>query len=247
MQTLAGKVVVITGASSGIGEATAETMAQKGAKVVLTARREENLRDIVNKINAQGGQATYRQADVTSRQQVQEVANFAIEQYGKIDVWINNAGIMPLSFLNKLKVDEWDKMIDVNIKGVLYGIAAVLSQMEKQQSGHIINVSSVAGHMVGVTGTVYSATKHAVRAISEGLRQELSPRSNIRSTIISPGSVETELRTSITDEDVINAMSKRTTIPIQSTDIANAIVYAVEQPEQVSVNEILIRPTAQKR
>jgi NADP-dependent 3-hydroxy acid dehydrogenase YdfG len=161
-------------------------------------------------------------------------------------VWINNAGIMPLSFLNKLKVEEWDRMIDVNIKGVLYGIAAVLPIMERQKSGHIINVASVAGHRVGLAGAVYSGTKFAVRAITEGLRMEVSPSSRIRTTIISPGSVATELRDTITDQDALNVLLKRKIEkPLDAKDIAEAIIYAVEQPEHVSVNEILIRPTTQ--
>ncbi|MCF8567398.1 SDR family oxidoreductase [Alicyclobacillus tolerans] len=240
------KVVVITGASSGIGQATATRLAQAGAKVVLSARRVERLKETVDQITAAGRTASYFSADVVSIEDVQALADFAVQTYGTIDVWVNNAGLMPLSFLNKRKVDEWDRMIDVNIKGVLYGIATVVPIMEQQKSGHIINVSSVAGHRVGMAGAVYSGTKFAVRAITEGLRMELSPTSNIRATIISPGLVETELLTTITDEDALSALKSRgARQALQSDDIANAILYAIDQPERVSVNEILIRPTTQ--
>lgn len=244
------KVIVITGASSGIGEATAQAAAEKGAKVVLAARRIERLEETVKRIREQGGAAVSFQTDVASQEDVQALADFTVSEFGTIDVWVNNAGIMPLSFLDKLKVDEWEKMIDVNIKGVLYGIAAAIPVMEKQKSGHIINVSSVAGHRIGLGGAVYSGTKFAVRAISEGLRQELSPKANIRSTIISPGAVKTELRHTITDEDALNILKKRVAstneIPLESKNIADAIIYAIEQPEGVSINEIIVRPTLQR-
>lgn len=247
MSALQDQVIVITGASSGIGEAMAMAVAEKGANVVLAARREARLIETVKTIKKKEGTATYLKTDVASRDEVQKLADFAVEQFGRIDVWVNNAGLMPLSFLDKLKVDEWERMVDVNIKGVLYGIAAAIPVMEKQKQGHIVNVSSVAGHRVGLGGAVYSGTKFAVRAITEGLRQELSPRSNIRATIISPGSVKTELRETITDEDALRILNKRSIDkPLESEDIANALVYALEQPEHVSVNEILIRPTTQR-
>ncbi|PWI57774.1 SDR family oxidoreductase [Sulfoacidibacillus thermotolerans] len=240
------KVVVITGASSGIGQAAALRLANDGAKVVLTARRTERLIQTVHEIIEKGGEARYLAADVTSKADMQNVADFTVENYGRIDVWVNNAGLMPLSYLNKRKIDEWETMIDVNIKGVLYGIAAAVPVMERQQSGHIINISSVAGHRVGMGGAVYSGTKFAVRAITEGLRMELSPTSNIRATIISPGMVETELLTTITDEDALNALKARAASKaLRSEDIANAIAYAIDQPEWASVNEIVIRPTTQ--
>lgn len=240
------KVVVITGASSGIGQATAVRLAQGGAKVVLSARREERLKETVEQITQAGGTASSFAADVADKDQVQALADYAVGTYGRIDVWVNNAGLMPLSFLNKRKLDEWDRMVDVNIKGVLYGIAAAIPVMERQQSGHIINVSSVAGHRVGMAGAVYSGTKFAVRAITEGLRMELSPSANIRATIISPGMVETELTSTITDEDALSALKSRSTEQaLTGEDIANAIFYAIEQPERVAVNEILIRPTSQ--
>jgi NADP-dependent 3-hydroxy acid dehydrogenase YdfG len=247
MSELKDQVVVITGGSSGIGEATAVAAANKGAKVVLAARRVDRLKKIVERIQESGGIAAYLKADVTSRDEMKELAAFAKNEFGSIDVWVNNAGLMPLSFVDKLKIDEWDRMIDVNIKGVLYGIAAALPIMEEQNGGHIVNVSSVAGHRVGMGGAVYSGTKFAVRAISEGLRQEISPKSNIRTTIISPGSVKTELRDTITDEDALEILKNRNIrVPLEAVDIARSIVYAIEQPRHVSVNEIIIRPTDQR-
>lgn len=240
------KVIVITGASSGIGQATAEKLAENGAKVVLSARRKERLEETVSNIEQSGGRARFFEADVTSKEAMNELAQFTLNEFGGLDAWVNNAGLMPLSFLNKLKVDEWDQMVDVNIKGVLYGIAAALPIMENQKSGHIINVSSVAGHRVGMAGAVYSGTKFAVRAITEGLRMEMSPSHNIRTTIISPGMVETELLNTITDEDAITALKSRATPEaLKAEDIANGILYALEQPEWASVNEIIIRPTKQ--
>ncbi|HET7521738.1 MAG TPA: SDR family oxidoreductase [Bacillales bacterium] len=246
MSNVEGKVVVLTGASSGIGEGTAKELAARGAKLVLAARREERLQNLQKEIEGAGGEARYRVTDVTSREQMEALAQFALDTYGKIDVLVNNAGLMPLSFMNKLKVDEWDRMVDVNIKGVLYGIAAVLPHMREKGKGHIINVSSVAGHEVNLGGAVYSGTKFAVRAISEGLRKEESPRNNIRTTIISPGAVATELTETITDEDIKSLFAKRGIEPMQSEDIARAIRYAIEQPESVSVNEVVVRPTSQR-
>lgn len=244
--TIEGKIVVITGASSGIGQAAAEKLAERGAKVVLSARRTERLEETVGRIKQAGGEASYFSADVTSLDEMKALADFALKNYHRIDVWVNNAGLMPLSFMNKLKVDEWNRMVDVNIKGVLNGIAAALPTMENQKEGHIINVSSVAGHRVGMAGAVYSGTKFAVRAITEGLRMEQSPTSNIRTTIISPGLVETELLETITDPDAMEALKGRSARqPLKAEDIANAIAYAVEQPEWASVNEIIIRPTTQ--
>lgn len=239
------KVIVITGASSGIGKATAIKVAKEGAKVVLAARREEKLDEVVQTIKRKGGDALLKQTDVTSYEQVQELANFTIEEYGSLDVWINNAGIMPLSFVNKLKVEEWDKMVDINIKGLLYGIAAALPIMEEKQNGHIINVSSIAGRRIRLGGAVYSGTKYAVRAINEGLRQELSSsNSNIRTTLISPGTVATELRNTITDEDVQQLLLKQKSA-LDSSNIADAIVYAIKQPKDVSVDEVIIRHVSQ--
>lgn len=238
---------IITGASSGIGQATAKELAAKGYPVLLAARREERLVELKKEIEAEGGKADYRVTDVTSAEEMKALAQAAIEQTGKIDILVNNAGLMPLSYMNKLKLDEWDQMVDVNIKGVLYGIAAVLPIMEKQKSGHILNVSSVAGHQVMKGSAVYSGTKYAVRAISDGLRQEIDPSHEIRVTIVSPGAVATELTNTITDDDVLDSFKSMSDSmePLQAQDIANAIGYAVEQPTHVDVNEILIRPRQQ--
>ncbi|MBD8015426.1 SDR family oxidoreductase [Planococcus wigleyi] len=240
------KTAIITGASSGIGEATAKELAARGYSILLAARREERLKELKEEIEAAGGKADYQVTDVTSADEMKALADRAIEKYGKIDILVNNAGLMPLSFMNKLKVDEWDRMVDVNIKGVLYGIAAVLPIMEKQKFGHILNVSSVAGHTISKGSAVYSGTKFAVRAISEGLRMEIDPSHEIRVTIVSPGAVATELTNTITDDDVLNAFKEGGQMELlNAQDIANAIAYAVEQPAHVDVNEILIRPRQQ--
>lgn len=242
-----GKTAIITGASSGIGQAAAKELANKGFSVMLAARREDRLVELKKEIEEAGGQAAYKITDVTSAAEMKALAEATIEQFGGIDVMLNNAGLMPLSFLNKLKIDEWDQMVDVNIKGVLYGIAAVLPHMEERKEGHIINISSVAGHDVTKGSAVYSGTKFAVRAITEGLRQELDPAMNIRATIVSPGAVTTELAETITDEDILSAFSNGPAMEfLQAEDIARAIGYAVEQPAHVDVNEILIRPRQQK-
>lgn len=236
---------IVTGASSGIGQATAKELAAKGYHVMLAARREERLVELKKEIEAEGGSADYKVTDVTSVDDMKSLAQETLEKTGRIDVFVNNAGLMPLSFMNKLKIDEWDKMVDVNIKGVLYGIAAVLPIMEQQESGHILNVSSVAGHQVSKGSAVYSGTKYAVRAISDGLRQEIDPSHEIRVTIVSPGAVETELTNTITDEDVLEAFKGTSMEMLKAHDIAKAIAYAVEQPPHVDVNEILIRPRQQ--
>lgn len=238
---------IITGASSGIGQATAKELAARGYHVMLAARREERLVELKKEIEAEGGSADYKVTDVTSADEMKSLAQAALEKTGKIDILVNNAGLMPLSYMNKLKLDEWDQMVDVNIKGVLYGIAAVLPIMEEQKSGHILNVSSVAGHQVMKGSAVYSGTKYAVRAISDGLRQEIDPSHEIRVTIVSPGAVATELTDTITDDDVLDSFKSMSESmePLQAEDIANAIGYAVEQPTHVDVNEILIRPRQQ--
>lgn len=238
------KVVIITGASSGIGEATAKLLAKNGAKLVLAARREDRLKALKEEIEQLGGQAVYQVTDVTKTEQLEQLAKLAQETYGSVDVLVNNAGLMPLSQLHKNKQDEWDTMVDVNIKGVLYGIGAVLPYMRKQKAGHIINISSVAGHEVMPSSAVYSGTKFAVRAITEGLRKEESVDNNIRATIISPGAVDTELKDHITDEDIKQGIGNMQAIDADA--IARAINYAVSEPDDVSINEILIRPTAQK-
>jgi len=241
-----GKVVVITGGSSGLGEATARHLSAQGAAIVLGARRADRLNILVSELTGQGGRALALVTDVTQRGQVKALVDAAVQAYGRIDVMINNAGLMPQSPLERLKIDDWDQMIDVNIKGVLYGIAAALPYMKEQKAGHFINVSSVAGHKVRAGGVVYSATKHAVRVISEGLRQEVKPY-NIRTTVISPGAVATELPNSVSEPDIAEGMRKfydANAIPADS--FARAVAFAMSQPEDVDVNEILFRPTRQE-
>ena len=241
-----GKVVVITGASSGLGEAAARLLAAEGATVVLGARRDGRLKSLADELNKSGGQALAVATDVIDRDQVKRLVDAAVQRFGRIDVIINNAGLMPQSLIEQLKIDEWDRMIDVNIKGVLYGIAAALPHMQRQKSGHIINVSSVAGHKIRPGATVYAATKFAVRALSEGLRMEVKPY-NIRTTIISPGAVATELPNTITEPDVadrIHKFYKEVAIPADS--FARAVAFAMSQPDEVDVNEILFRPTRQE-
>ncbi|HTR40611.1 MAG TPA: SDR family oxidoreductase [Pseudomonadales bacterium] len=243
---IAGKVIVITGASSGLGEAAARLLSAEGATVVLGARRVEKLKSLENELSAKGGKALAIATDVTKRDDVKNLVDAAVQKFGRIDVIINNAGLMPQSPLERLKVDEWDQMIDVNIKGVLYGIAAALPHMTRQKSGHIINVSSVAGHKIRGGATVYAATKFAVRALSEGLRMEVKPY-NIRTTIISPGAVDTELPNTITDPDTaarLNQFYKETAISADS--FARTVAFAISQPNDMDVNEILFRPTRQE-
>lgn len=242
------KVVVITGASSGMGEATAKLLSRNGYKLVLGARREERLKKIVADIEANGGQAVYAVTDVTKDNEVENLAKLAIDKFGRIDVWINSAGIMPQSLLAQKKIKDWNNMIDINIKGTLYGIGAALPYMIKQNNGQIINISSIAGHIVGPMSSVYSATKYAVRAISEGLRQEMAQaHTNVRVTLISPGAVNTELVNSITDENIKNNTEefyKEYSIPVDR--IANIIKCAIELPQDTSMNEIIVRPTDQQ-
>jgi len=241
-----GKVVVITGASSGLGEATARLLSAEGATVVLGARRVERLKLLADELTANGGKALAVATDVTHHDQVKKLVDSAVQKYGRVDVMINNAGLMPHSPLERLKVDDWDRAIDVNIKGVLYGIAAALPYMKQQKAGHIINVSSVAGHKVTPNGAVYCATKHAVRVISEGLRTEVKPY-NIRTTIISPGAVATELPDSVTEPDIAERVHKfYKDVAIPADSFARAVAFAMSQPDDVDVNEILFRPTRQE-
>ncbi|HMB92567.1 MAG TPA: SDR family oxidoreductase [Rhodothermales bacterium] len=247
MSTLDNQVAIVTGASSGIGEATARLLAAEGAAVVLAARREGRLHDLKDEIEGSGGQALVVPTDVTDRRAVEALAEQTIDTFGRIDILINNAGLMPLSFIAKLHVDEWEKMVDVNVKGVMYGVAAVLPTMLEQESGHIVNVSSVAGRRLFPGGAVYCATKFAVTAFSEGLRQELSSRHNIRVTCIEPGAVKTELPDTITDKDILEGFSKRLEdmTRLESEDIAESIRYAVSSPGRVNVAEVLVMPTQQ--
>ncbi|MCQ1838799.1 SDR family oxidoreductase [Neorhizobium galegae] len=240
------KVVVITGASSGLGEATARHLAERGATVLLGARRRDRIGALADELTSKGYNARAVQTDVTDKQQVKNLVDTAIQEFGRIDVMLNNAGLMPLAPLERLKVDEWDRMIDVNIKGVLYGIAAALPHMKAQKSGHIINVSSVYGHVVDPGATVYCATKFAVRALSEGLRQEVKPY-NIRTTIISPGAVSTELLEHISEKDIqVGTKEFVSKIAIGADTFARTMAFAVNESDDVDINEILFRPTAQK-
>ncbi|WP_455286759.1 SDR family oxidoreductase [Cupriavidus necator] len=241
IQPTESKVILITGASSGIGEGTARLLAAQGHRLVIGARRTDRLAELAESLQAAGGTVRYRALDVTSAEDVAAFARFALESFGRIDVLINNAGVMPLSPLNALKVNEWNRMIDVNIRGVLHGIAAVLPTMERQGAGQIINISSIGGLSVSPTAAVYCATKFAVRAISDGLRQETD---KIRVTVVCPGVVESELADSISDDVARSAMQEFRRIAITPDAISRAIAYAVEQPADVDVSEIIVRPTA---
>jgi len=240
------KVVVITGASSGLGESTAKLLALKGAKVVLGARRTNRITAVVKEILAAGGKAIGFTTDVTKRAEVEALIKGAVETFGRVDVMVNNAGIMAIAPVNLLKVDEWDQQIDVNIKGVLYGVAAVLPQMLKQKKGHIINLASVFGiKVLAPGGTVYSATKSAVRMLTEGLRMELHSE-NIRCTLISPGAIESELQNGTSDPSsakFVKGIYNKIAIPADS--VARAVLYAIEQPGEVEIDEVVLRPTAQ--
>ncbi len=240
-----GKIVVITGASSGLGEATARGLSAQGARVVLGARRQDRIQSLAQELGGEG-RAIAVATDVSDRAQVQALVDTAVRAFGRVDVMINNAGLMPQAPLERLKVGEWDRMIDVNIKGVLYGIAAALPYMQQQKAGHIINVSSVAGHKVGPGFAVYAATKHAVRALSEGLRQEVKPY-NIRTTVISPGAVATELPGSVSDPDTAARVRKfYADVAIPADSFARAVAFAISQPDDVDINEIVFRPTRQE-
>ena len=240
MSGIEGKVVVITGASSGIGEATARRLARSGASVVVGARRTERLDTLVADITKSGGSARFRAVDVTRRADVQAIVDYAKAEFGRVDVLVNNAGVMPLSPLTALKVEEWDRMIDVNIRGVLHGIAAVLPEIKARGDGHIINVASIGAHVVVPTAAVYCATKYTVWAISEGLRQE---NPDICVTTISPGVVATELGNDISDAAAKGYLAELRKTALTPDAIARAIAYAVEQPDDVDVNEVIVRPT----
>lgn len=235
------KVILVTGASSGIGEATARHLARQGHCVALGSRRTERLQVLADQIREQGGKVVFRALDVTQLDDMQAFVAFAESTLGPVDAIVNNAGVMPLSPLIAIKVDEWNRMIDVNVRGVLHGIAAVLPGMESRGRGHVINVSSIGGHAVSPTAAVYCATKYAVRAISDGLRQETD---KIRVTVVSPGVVESELADTISDETARDAMKAFRRIALQPEAIARAIGYAIEQQDDVDVSELIVRPTA---
>jgi NADP-dependent 3-hydroxy acid dehydrogenase YdfG len=243
---LDGKVAVVTGASSGIGEATVRALAAEGATVVASARRKERLDGLVEGVTQDGGMAIGVQCDITDEEQARDLVRRAVEEFGRIDILVNNAGVMLLSRIERGLSDQWRQMFDVNVLGLLYATHAAIGHMKEQGSGHLINISSVAGRKVRTTGGVYSGTKWAVNAISEALRMELQ-EDNIRVTIVEPGAVATELPTHITDEEAQQGMNRFANIEIlEAEDIANAIAYAATQPERVSVNEVLIRPTRQE-
>ena len=246
MPNVTDKVVVITGASSGLGESTARLLASRGAKVVLGARRKDRIDSVVKEISATGGKATGFVVDVTNRGQVETFIKQSLDNFGRVDVLVNNAGIMPIAPIGLLKVDEWDRQIDVNVKGVLYGVAAVLPQMLRQKSGHIINLASVFGIKVFAPGgTVYCATKAAVRTLTEGLRMELHSE-NIRCTMISPGAVLSELQNSTSDPSSAKFVKELyDKVGISADSVARAILYAIEQPADVEIDEVVLRPTAQ--
>ena len=246
MAKLDGKVAVVTGASSGIGEATAKALAAEGAAVVVAAMREDRLTDLVERIRGNGGRVLAAVCDLTDESQAHGLIRKAEEEFGSVDILLNNAGVMLLSNVSKSLSEEWRRMFDVNVMGLLYATDAAIEVMKRQGGGHLVNVSSLAGRKVTRDSSgVYAGSKHAVHAISEGLRQELL-QDNIRVTIVAPGAVDTELPDHISDEDARESLSGLMSLErLQAEDIANAVVYAVTQPWRVSVNEILIRPTKQ--
>jgi NADP-dependent 3-hydroxy acid dehydrogenase YdfG len=250
------KVAIVTGASSGIGYATSLALSKAGIRVAVGARRMDRLQEIEKQIvrngdERRGGEGEIfiqRKLDVTSKSDCDSFVDTVAKKWGRVDILINNAGLMPLSHFKNCKVEEWEQMIDVNIKGVLYCTSAVIPYMLDKKSGHIVNISSVAGRIVFAGGSVYCATKHAITAFSEGLRKELSPEYNIRVTCIEPGAVSTELLETITDESMSKFIEASKNMErLQSEDVANAILYAIQAPNHVNVNEVLLRPTAQER
>lgn len=247
--SIKGKTIIVTGASSGIGEATAMKLAKEGANVVISARRKDRLEKLKSKINEQGaGIAVVVEADVTKKEDWKNIVDTAKKEFKSVDGLINNAGLMPLSYVKNLHTDEWDTMVDVNVKGVMNGVAAVLPSMMDQKKGHIVNVASSAGRKIYPGGAVYCATKAAVRMFSEGLRMELAPNYNINVTSIEPGAVETELTDTITDEEIKEGfVSKLQDLtPLQAEDIAESVFYALNQPDRANINDVYIMPTAQE-
>ncbi|MFF4428279.1 SDR family oxidoreductase [Streptomyces sp. NPDC001513] len=239
------RTIAVTGASSGIGEATARRLAADGHRVLLGARRTGRLERLVEEITAEGGTAAFRTLDVTDAADMRAFVDAAVREYGRIDALVNNAGVMPLSPLAALRTEEWDRMIDVNVRGVLHGIAAALPVMRAQGGGHFVNIASIGAYEVSPTAAVYCATKYAVRAISDGLRQESA--GDIRVTLVSPGVTESELADSISDPEAREAMKAYRAVALPASAIADAIAYAVSQPPQVDVNEIVVRPVASAR
>ena len=245
--TLEKSVFIITGASSGIGEATAMKLAKNGVRVVLTARREEALKKLKNKIEEIDGAALVASGDVTKKEDFDTIVSKTLNEYGTINGIINNAGLMPLSYVKNLKTEEWEKMVNVNINGVLNGVAAVLPTLIENKGGHIINISSTAAYKYFPGGAVYCATKAAVKMFSEGLRQELSPKYGINVTSIEPGAVATELMDTITDEEILEKLSDmKGMTTLEAEDIADAIYYAISQPKRVNINDVYIMPSEQQ-
>ncbi|MGQ4514173.1 SDR family NAD(P)-dependent oxidoreductase [Streptomyces sp. DW26H14] len=243
-EAVAGKVVAITGASSGIGEATALLLARRGARVVLGARRPERLKELAVRIEEAGGEAAYLPTDVRVRNDVTALVHLARERFGRLDVLVSNAGVMPVSPLDDLRVEDWEAMVDVNIKGVLYGIAAALPVFRAQGAGHFVHTASTAAFRTVPTQAVYSATKHAVRALSEGLRQEAGD--SVRVTTVSPGFTRTNFTDGVTDPAARAELTERAeAIAMDPSAIARAIAFAISQPSDVDVNELVVRPTAQ--
>lgn len=245
MAALQNQTVIVTGASSGIGEATARLLAKEGARVVLAARRADRLAALRDEIEGEGGTALVVETDVTDREQCEALVAKTVEAFGGVDVLVNNAGVMPLSMVKNVRMEEWQRMVEVNVNGVLYCTGAVLPHFTEQKSGHIVNVSSVAGRKVFLGGAVYCATKFAVTAFSEGLRMELGPEYGIRVTCVEPGAVATELPRAIQDQDFIEASEFEAT-PLEAEDIAEAIRYALTAPPRATVNEVMVMPTNQR-
>ena len=239
------KVAIITGASSGIGFATALALAKAGAKVAIGARRADRLEDLAKRISADGGEVFYQKLDVTQRSECENFAKAVLNKWGSIDILVNNAGLMPLSFFKSLKIDEWDRMVDVNIKGVLYSTAAVITHMKEKKSGHIVNLSSVAGRIVFPAGSVYCATKHAVDAITKGLRMDVVDK-NIRVSTVDPGAVETNFSNVRFSGDKERAKSMyKGIIPLIAEDVAEAVLFCATRPPHANIAEIIMMPTQQ--
>ncbi|KJD45959.1 SDR family oxidoreductase [Paenibacillus terrae] len=246
MQYIKDKVIILTGASSGIGEATALYLAKHGATVVLAARNEGKLRALTERIKNDGGKAYYKATDVTVNDEVQALVNYTMDHLGRVDTLINCAGYMLFSMWDNAHIEEWEKMIDLNIKGTLYGIAAVLPHMKKQGQGQIINVGSIAGHAVGEGHGVYSATKYAMRAITESLRKEMSVKYNIHAALVSPGVIATNWQSTVTDQDVKSVLENLNNVAIDVEYVAETIGFVVNKPANVLINDVIVSPTAQE-
>ncbi|MEC0304958.1 SDR family oxidoreductase [Terribacillus saccharophilus] len=246
MSNIKDKVVVITGASSGIGENAARYLAEQGAKVVIAARSEDKLQEIVEEISSKNGSAVYKVTDVTDEKNVDALIDFTIEKFGHVDTLINGAGQMLFSMWDNTKVDEWENMIDLNVKGTLYGIAAVLPHMIERGKGQIINIGSIAGHAVGEGHGVYSSTKYAIKAITESLRKEVSVKYGIQAAMVSPGVISTNWQDSVTDKDVKGVLNKMKDVAIDTSHVSKAIAFVVDQPSDVMINDVFVTPTRQE-